>query len=69
MLLTLYAAMTDAKLEQWKTFFNFHDKDGSGSIQAHEFKGIHDALVKNNIPVPANVLDCFYAIDKVGHMR
>ncbi len=29
----------DPKMEQWKNFFKFHDKDGSGELQSHEFKG------------------------------
>ena len=57
------APTTDPKLEQWRSFFKFHDKDGSGELQAHEFKGLHDGLIKNGIPVNSDVLATFYEID------
>jgi hypothetical protein len=31
-------ASEDPKMEQWRKFFTFHDKDGSGTLASHEFK-------------------------------
>jgi hypothetical protein len=52
------------KYQQWKQFFTFHDKDNSGELEPHEFKGLHEGLLKNNIPVKADALEVFYEIDK-----
>ena len=59
-------APIDPKMEQWHVFFKHHDKDGNGELQAHEFKAIHESLLKNNIPVPNDAIECFNQIDQDG---
>ncbi len=56
-------APVDPKLVQWQTFFKSHDKDGNGELEAHEFKALHESLIKNNIPVPNDAVACFREID------
>ncbi len=62
----LFFSSPPCRLQQAQGYFNYFDKDRSGTISKEEFRGLHADLLKHRYPLPASAEAALERLDGDG---